>query len=469
MESLADKFGEILDWERRKRREETLAAGASSALALAIFCLPLNSFLPAEWLRWLVPVVWFMILAPWLFCRARWRHHDGVRAIVTVDKKLMLAERAVTAWELSRDPDRSGAGLLVLQQAEAKLRDFQTRAQLPRRLSWLTYAVVPLLVLWIALLGFGFDRANSTVSVLANRTLAHRVQEYARELQEKARNEGLPDTLKLGRELEKTAQQSLAAKTPEESFKKELAGVAQKFETAKSSKADKNPFATGESEQSLQDLKAELEASKSLFQLPSAAGGDVSDQQWMERLSALPNLKRQFDNADRGGQGMSRNEMKAFLDKLDQQTTTELDRRSVLDAEQYLEQMMKQGPGEKGESYARSSAGSGQEDPNAAGTREKSFSNLPGKEPGKSDETVHSLPEVRPGASSQVKGQLGVGESSAVLFKGTPTGGKSELSAADVVASYRRQAEQELNSESVPESLKETIKNYFTSLEEAKR
>ncbi len=468
MESLANKFDEILGWERRKRREETLAVAASGALALAIFCLPLNIFLPAEWLRWLVPGAWFAILAPWFFYRRRWRRRDGVRAIAGVDKKLMLAERAVTAWELSRGSERSGAVLLVLQQAEAKLRDFKTRVELPRRLSWLTYAVVPLLFLWIALLGFGFDRANSNGSALANRTLAHRLREYARELQEKARDEGLRDTLKLGQELEKTAQHSLAAKTPDESLKKELKGVAQKFETATGSKADKNPFSTGESEQSLKDLKAELEASRSLLQLPGTASGDLSDQQWMERLSALPNLKRQFDTADRGGQGMSQSEMKAFLDKLDQQVTSELDRRSLLDAEQYLQQMMKQGPGERGENYARS-GGSGQEDPNAAGMREKSFSNLPGKEPGKSDETFRSLPEVRPGASTQVKGQLGAGESSSLLLKGTPTAGKSELPATDVMASYRRQAEQELNSESVPESLKETIRNYFMSLDETKK
>ena len=34
-----------------------------------------------------------------------------------------------------------------------------------------------------------------------------------------------------------------------------------------------------------------------------------------------------------------------------------------------------------------------------------------------------------------------------------------------MIASYRRQAEAELNTERVPEGLKETIKNYFLSLE----
>ena len=53
---------------------------------------------------------------------------------------------------------------------------------------------------------------------------------------------------------------------------------------------------------------------------------------------------------------------------------------------------------------------------------------------------------------TQVKGQLGAGDSSSIVFKGKPTPGKSELSQQQVVASYRRQAEQELNSERVPGS-----------------
>ncbi|MGE5059684.1 MAG: hypothetical protein ACM3N3_10610, partial [Betaproteobacteria bacterium] len=69
---------------------------------------------------------------------------------------------------------------------------------------------------------------------------------------------------------------------------------------------------------------------------------------------------------------------------------------------------------------------------------------------------------------SQVKGILGAGESSGLMLKGNPTAGKSAVVDSEVVASYRRQAEQELNSERVPEDLKEMIKNYFLSLGEAK-
>jgi anti-sigma28 factor (negative regulator of flagellin synthesis) len=79
------------------------------------------------------------------------------------------------------------------------------------------------------------------------------------------------------------------------------------------------------------------------------------------------------------------------------------------------------------------------------------------------------LPEFRADASTQVKGALGAGESTSLFFKGKPTPGKSTVSQEEVVASYRRQAEQELNSERVPEALKETIKNYFLSLGEGNK
>ena len=55
------------------------------------------------------------------------------------------------------------------------------------------------------------------------------------------------------------------------------------------------------------------------------------------------------------------------------------------------------------------------------------------------------------------------------MFKGKPTPGKSALAPQEVVANYRRQAEQELNSEKVPAALKETVRKYFLSLEESKR
>jgi hypothetical protein len=354
-----------------------------------------------------------------------------------------------------------------LQRAEAGLRPIEARQILPRSVSWPMYGVMPLMFLWLALLWLDFDRPYSEPRHLSPRNLAERVREYSRELQDKAKGEGLRQTLKFGQELEKTAQKSYEQKTPDESLRKEVAGLAQQFTVPAGARQDKNAFSSAETEQTLKDLKTELEASRGLLQFPDGAkNSDEANRRWMERLSGLPQLKRQFDAANPGA-GMGASELKAFLDKLDQQVNKELDRRALIDAQQYLEQMTKQGSPERGENYARSDA-NGEPDPNAAGLHEKSFSKLPGKEPGQQDPDVRSLPDLGSGPQTQVKGILGAGESSGLMLKGNPSGGKSALADSEVVASYRRQAEQELNSERVPEELKEMIKNYFMSLGEAK-
>jgi len=467
MESLADKFNEVLHWERRKRREQTLAVLGCITLALAIIFLPLNVFLPNQWLRWTVPGIFSLVLAPWFFHRAKWRHQNSARAVAALDKELSLAECAVTAWEIAGSREAAGMERLVLHRADARLRNIEPRQILPRSVSWPMYGVMPLLLLWLALLWLDFDRPYSDARHLSPRNLTERVREYSRELQDKAKDEGLRETLKFGQELEKTAQKSLEQKTPEESLRKEVSGLAQKFTIPPAARDDNNSFSSGETEQTLKDLKTELEASRGFMQFPDGAKGtDEANQRWMERLSGLPQLKRQLDGANPGS-GMGASELKAFLDKLDQQVPRELDRRALIDAQQYLEQMTKQGSSERGESYARSDA-SGEPDPNAAGLREKSFSKLPGKEPGQQDADVRSLPDLRSGPQTQVKGILGSGESSGLMLKGNPSAGKSAVADSDVVASYRRQAEQELNSERVPEDLKEMIKNYFLSLGEVK-
>lgn len=467
MDQLKRKLAEQIDWERRKRHEQICAAALGAAFALALLIFPLHVLLPINWLRWLIPVFLFGALAPCLFYRRRWKRQDDAHAAVLLDKTLALEERAVTAWELLRRADPSPAAQLVFKQAQARLCAIDPRALFPRRWSWPAYLALPLFVLWFTLLWLDFDRWDfSADRSSAPQTLAHKAREYARELQEKARDEGLRESLQMGQELEKVARAGLEKKTADESFKKDLAGMAKKFEEAANSDNEKDPFSAAESQQSLKDLKAELAAARDLAQLPDLPkGAEEFGRQWMERLAALPQLKRRLDKADRGGQSPARSELKSYLDKLDQQVTGELDRRALLDAQQYLHQMMNQGRGQKGENWARSS-GPGKEDPAADGVKEKNHNSLPGKEPGKRAEEYHSLPEFRADASTQVKGALGAGESTSLFFKGKPTPGKSTVSQEEVVASYRRQAEQELNSERVPEALKETIKNYFLSLGE---
>jgi hypothetical protein len=211
-------------------------------------------------------------------------------------------------------------------------------------------------------------------------------------------------------------------------------------------------------------LKAELEAARDLLNIGDATKGSQElGKQWLDQLATLPQLKKQFEREGQAGQGLSQSDLKSFLDKLDKQATRELDRRTLLDAQQFLEQLMKQGQGEKGESDVKV-AGQGDRDSSEDDERTNNRSNLPGKEPGKREAESASLPEFQAGAAAHVKGLLGEGNSSGVVLKAKPSAGKSEVSQDEVIASYRRQAEAELNTERVPEALKETIKNYFLSL-----
>ncbi len=468
-ENLKSKFIEVIRWERRKRHEEILLLVLCVVCALALVLFPVHVLLPINWLRWLVPVVLFAGLAPFFFYRRRWTRQDVARTAASLDKTLRLDERAVTAWELGARNDTRPAAQLVFKQAEEKLAAIEPQKLFPRRWSWPAYLVLPLVTLWFTLLWLDADRWNDAARSAGPQTLAQKAREFSRELQQKAQDEGLRESLKLAQELEKVARQGIDNKTADDPFKRELAGMSKKFDAAAKSGADRDSAAAAESQQSLKDLQAELAAARDMAQLPDLPKGlEESGRQWAERLAAMPQLKRQMDKAWQPGQGPGEGDLKAFLDRLERQVASELDRRALLDAQQYLQQMMRPGQTEKSENYAGSSA-PGEEDASTDGAEEKNNSNLPGKEPGKNRDGLSPLPEFRADASTQLKGALGDGESSALMFKGKPAPGASVVSPSEVVASYRRQAEQELNSERVPEALKETIKNYFLSLGEARK
>ena len=460
------KFAELLRWEKQKRREQALLCAAAVALAAAVLLSPLHGFLPFHGLRWLVPVILMLGLAPGFFYYWRWRATDATRTLVDLDRKLGLAERAVTAWELTGRSDRSAAAQLVFQQTEPHLRGLDFRRLLPRPWGWPSYAVAPLLFFWFALLWFDFDQSFSQQRSPVQ-SLAQQLREFARDFQEKAKTDGLRQSLQVGQELEKLAQKNLADKANDERLKKDLAGVKQKIDAASKSERQNQPIAGAESEQSLRDLKAELEAARDMVNLPDPAKA-LSPQQWLERLASMPQLRNQLDREPQGGKGLGQQELQSLLERLDRQVADALDRRALIDAQQFLEQMMNQGQG-KPSNDATQMAGRGEQDESGDGAREKNHSNLPGKEPGKNDDNLRSLPQFRADTRSHVKGQLGDGESSSLVFKGKPMPGKSELAPQEVVANYRRQAEQDLNSEKVPAALKETVRKYFLSLEESRR
>jgi hypothetical protein len=365
---------------------------------------------------------------------------------------------------LERNETRAAA-LMVLKQAGEKLTNLDPKALFRRSWSWQAYCALPLLLLWLGLLWFDVGlRFDSDLQLSAPKSVAQKLREFSRELQEKAKNEGLHESFRMGRELEQVAQKGIDAKTGDEKFKADLAGMQKKIATMGKPAAEQQPLSAAESQQDLRDLKAELEAARDLFNIADAAkGAQELGKQWLDQLATLPQLKKQFEREGQPGQSLSQNDLKSFLDKLEKQATGELDRRTLLDAQQFLEQLRKQGQGEKGESDVRM-AGQGERDSPDDGERTNNRSNLPGKEPGKREAESPSLPEFQPGAAAHLKGLLGEGNSSGLVLKAKPSAGKSEVSQDEVIASYRRQAEAELNTERVPEALKEAIKNYFLSL-----
>src|SRR2546428_188315 len=170
---------------------------------------------------------------------------------------------------------------------------------------------------------------------------------FSRELQERAQSEGLRETMQVGRELEKIAQKGLDAKASDERFKSDLAGMTKKLDAMQKSAAQSAPFSAADSQQSLRDLKSELDAARDLLNFPEAQETQELGQKWLDQLGTLPQLKRQFDKQGQAGQRLDQSELKSFLSRLEKQVTGELDRRTLLDAQQFLEQLMNQG--QKGE------------------------------------------------------------------------------------------------------------------------
>ncbi|HEY7316384.1 MAG TPA: hypothetical protein VIE89_02350 [Candidatus Binatia bacterium] len=462
---LHQKLVALLSWERRKRYEQILLALLCYALLGALLTLPFHGFLQNAINRWLMPTLLFGLMAPFFLVRGRWRRSDSVRALAYVDKTLRLDERVLTAWELLERKETRAAALLVVQQARDKLADLNPKALFRRTWSWQAYCALPIFLVWFGLLWFDIGlRFDSGLQLSAAQTVAQRVREFARELQEKAKNQGLGESLRLGRELEQVAQKGINAQSGDEKFKAELAAMENKIATMAKSASEQPTLSAAESQQDLRDLKAELEAARDLMNLadPTKQASEVGSQ-WLDQLASLPQLKQQLQQEGRAAESFARDDLKSFLDRLEKQATAELDRRTLLDAQQFLDQVMKQGQGEKGDSEARL-AGQEERDAPTDGERTSNNNNSPGKEPGKKEAESQPLPQFEPGPSAHVKGLLGEGGSSGLLFKAKPTPGKSKVSQDDVITSYRRQAEVELNTERVPEELKETIRNYFLSL-----
>ena len=461
---LPRKLAEILTWEKRKRREEILAAVCFYALLGAVLALPFDASFLSGAMRWFVPACLGVVLAPFWFFTKRWRHADSVRALARADRALRLEERALTAWELLQRNDQRTAALLVFKEASEKLARVDAKTLLRRSWSWQAYLVLPVLAGWVGLMGINPSFEFGGASRLSTPTLAQELRRFSRELQDKAKSEGLRESFRLGQELEKVAQKGIDSNAGNERLKTEVAGLMKKIDVAGKTAAELQSLAAGESAQSLTDLKAELEAARDMLNFPDGAQRTENlGPEWLERLAALPQLKRQFDQSDGLERSLNRSGLKSFMERLERQVTGELDRRALLDAQQVLERMIKQGEGEKGDADAQI-AGSGKPKNSDQVARGENRGPLPGTEPGQKADGLAVPPQRQGGAPTHVEGVIGAGQSLGALLKSKPAPEESKIPQEEVIASYRHEAEAELNSERVPEALKETIKNYFLSL-----
>jgi len=456
-ETLQSRIALLLGWEQRKRREATLIVALFYAF-LAALAVPLFVSLSPAW-AWIPPAAIFVVLTPYLLFTRRWRDSDTTRVLAALDRTLRLDERATTAWELLRRNETKAAALLVLRQASEMLASFDARALFPRSWDWHGYLLAPLIAVWLAMLFFDLRFQPHVVAPAPAPLLAQELRAYARELQEKARRAGLPKTLEAARALEESAKRAIDERTADRQFRSELAGLGEKI-AADRSAARQTVAGMAQSRRELDDLKAELQAARESF---DPVAGDA--QRWQERLAGLSQLKRELDRQKGGAQGMSGAEMEAFLEKLERDVAGELDRRALLEAEEYLKDLAQRGDGERGDARGRLA-------PNDKGTPgerqpENTLGTAPGTAPGEKA-GAGSLPPFQSGKRDQVKGTIGEGERRSTFFKGKPAPGKSALPQDELIADYRRQAEAELATEKIPGELKDTIRNYFLSLEKAK-
>jgi hypothetical protein len=291
-------------------------------------------------------------------------------------------------------------------------------------------------------------------------SLARELREFARELQHKAQSEALPKTLAAARELEKIARRGLEAESAEDALKRELGEFRKKL-AAQASSAGRDPSALPTSRRELADLRTELETARESFE-----AGDSETQALQERLAGLTQLKKQADAQPGGSRQLSRGEMKALVDKLEKDVTGELDRRALAEAQESLKALTQ---GERGRLDPRGRARGDEEKKD--GRAERWDENIPGNSPGTAPGEkggAPSLPESQGARATHVKGPIGEGERSSTFFKAMPQPGKSRLSREEIITSYQRQAEAELATERIPEDLRDTIKNYFLSLEQTK-
>ena len=460
---LQESFSNLLRWERVKRREEILISSLFYAVVASLLTLPAAGLLP-EWFTPLyLPGIFFMILTPGFFLRRGWRERESVRAVFSLDKALRLEERALTAWEIIHREEKKAPELLVLKEAGQRLQRVDPRGLLKRRVSWHAYLVPPLFLLWLFLawldVGGRFEKASPRSQPTST---AQRLKEFSRDLQERAKAEGLSESLKAARALEEIAEKSLKGELSEKDLGENLSRTAERLGGARDPGKESGDVASlpEGTRQALLDFKAELQSFKENFKPSvSAAEKERLRLETLGRLGAFPRLKEAIQRGFSSMEHMAEEELRGFLDRLEKSLTAELDRRTLDEIKEFLAFLLQGSEGrERQEALAR---GRVEKD---LPEKSEGKGELPGSKPGTKAESPQVFPPLQAAAAAQLKGLLGEGKAGAVPLTGVEGGARRKIAQEEVMVSYRKKMEEAIASEKIPDSLKEIIKNYFLSL-----
>jgi hypothetical protein len=454
--ALRGKFSELISWERAKRREKVLLAALAYAFIVAVAVLPARALFPAA-VSPVLPVAAFVLFtAAGLWLRP-WKEKDSLGAVLALDRALGLQARAVTAAEIVRRDEVSVAERYVLHQADEKLQSADVRALFKREWPWQALAAPALVALWLALvwLGVGADWGGAAKP----RTLAEKLKEYSRELEQKAEAEKLAESLKVARALKSAAEERITGKSGDEKLRENLAAIQKGLDRLAPAGADDFDLG-GYTREEVAALKAELEAAR------GRARPGAGEKELLDRLESMPRADEAMKRAGGAMENMSPGELKQLIDKLQQEAAAEMERRSLADVQQYLSLLLNDGRSGDASSEAEI-AGRGAQQRSADKEKRGGKGELPGDEPGVKGGRGRP-PQPSSGAAARVTGVPAEGASSGVTWRAEAKAGESRIPESDAPASYRRQVEEDLASEKIPPALKETVKKYFLSLDDEK-
>jgi hypothetical protein len=468
-QTVEQKISDLLSWEWTKRREKMLISSLLYALLISSFLLPAQGWLPLWLSPFSVLLLSFVTFVAFFFLSRRWSERDSTRALWLLDDRLNLAARTLTAREILGRKTRASMELLVLREAGDKLKSVVPKRLFKRSYSWDFFLTPPILIFWF--LAVWFDVGLQTGHGLEESgrlTTARKLKAFSSEIQERSKTQGLTESLKVAEKMENLAEKNLKGELSEKALNENLTGMAGKVGEMISQSAQGPGIPAPTTNQSeLLDLRSEIDVFKrALPTQESRHAGLGLEPDLLGRLAALPHLsgevERRFPETDKMGE----KELREFLEQFDRSLQAQLDRRTLSEIQRYLEELVQGAGGETLESMQ-----AGREAPGQLSEGEKSDSKASavGTEPGSKEEREQAPPFFQAQAPRQLKGQLGEGKSRSLPLNIEPPGGKSKISEEEVIANYRRQAEEDLASEKIPEGLKETIRKYFLALGKAEK